>query len=203
MNPQHPPENPESIRSQILDAAEDRFREFGYNKTTMAEIAGDCQMSAANLYRYFDNKLDIGAGLACRCFAEEHQLLSEVAGRPGLSSSQRLETFVLSSLRRIQRMCEEKPRFNEMVEAVATQRQDVVMQRMDSKQRLLVSILEQGNASGEFDVPDTTGTAEAIRAAITLFDVPLFVPMYPPDEMERTARNVTTLLLRGLLKRHG
>ena len=35
------------IRSVILDAAEKRFLYYGYNKTTMAEIAADAEMSAA------------------------------------------------------------------------------------------------------------------------------------------------------------
>ena len=58
------------IRTDILDAAEQRLRTYGYGKTTMAEIATDVGMSAANLYRYFENKLDIGAALAQRCFCE-------------------------------------------------------------------------------------------------------------------------------------
>ena len=203
MNPQTSPENQDEIRAQILDAAEERFGQFGYNKTTMAEIAGDCSMSAANLYRYFENKLDIGAGLASRCFAEEKEFLNGVAGKPGLSAAQRLEACVLASLRRIRGMYDEKPRFNEMVEAVATQRQDVVEVRQEIKQRLLESILEDGNATGEFDVPDVATTAEAIRAAVTLFDVPLFMYIYPLAELERLAHNVIEVILKGLLKQRG
>jgi len=30
----------------------------------MAEVATDCSMSAANLYRYFENKLEIGIAIA-------------------------------------------------------------------------------------------------------------------------------------------
>jgi len=57
----------DKVRLRILEAAAQRFTQFGYNKTTMAEVAQDCGMSAANLYRYFENKLDIGANLACNC----------------------------------------------------------------------------------------------------------------------------------------
>jgi len=42
-----------------MDAARGRFRTYGPGKTTMAEIAGDVGMSAANLYRYFDNKHEL------------------------------------------------------------------------------------------------------------------------------------------------
>ncbi|MDH3693378.1 MAG: TetR/AcrR family transcriptional regulator, partial [Gammaproteobacteria bacterium] len=36
----------ENVRERILEAANVRFQQYGYNKTTMAEIAGDCKMSA-------------------------------------------------------------------------------------------------------------------------------------------------------------
>jgi AcrR family transcriptional regulator len=200
MNPQVSVDTQDEVREQILDAADQRFRQYGYNKTTMAEIAGDCHMSAANLYRYFENKLDIGAGLACRCFAEEGELLGQVLEQPGQSASQRLEACVLAALRRQHTMCKDTPRLNEMVEAVATQRRDLVSQRQQAKQKLFISILAEGNAGGEFDVRDLETTAEAIRAAITLFDVPLFAHLYSLEEMERLARNVVGLILRGLLK---
>ena len=51
----------ETISDTILAAAMRRFEQFGYSKTTMAEIAADCDMSAANIYRYFENKLEIGS----------------------------------------------------------------------------------------------------------------------------------------------
>ncbi|MBT3172542.1 MAG: helix-turn-helix transcriptional regulator, partial [Rhodospirillaceae bacterium] len=51
----------EDTQAQILQAATERFRHYGYRKTTMAEVARDCSMSAGNLYRYFESKSDIGA----------------------------------------------------------------------------------------------------------------------------------------------
>ena len=43
----------EAIRGQIVAAAKKRFSHFGYAKTTMAEVAADCDMSPGNLYRFF------------------------------------------------------------------------------------------------------------------------------------------------------
>ena len=39
----------DEIKNQILDAAFARFGQYGLGKTTMAEIAKDCDMSAALL----------------------------------------------------------------------------------------------------------------------------------------------------------
>ena len=54
-----PNEHLDEIATQILDAASRRFLHYGYGKTTMSEIAKDCNMSTGNLYRYFPSKLDI------------------------------------------------------------------------------------------------------------------------------------------------
>ena len=61
---------PDLVRENILDAAQARLLRFGYHKTTMAEIADDTGMSAANLYRYFKNKQDIVAECTARCVDE-------------------------------------------------------------------------------------------------------------------------------------
>ena len=59
---QHSPDG--DFQPAILAAARARFRRFGYAKTSMQEIAGDCGGSAANLYRHYDGKLAIGAAVA-------------------------------------------------------------------------------------------------------------------------------------------
>ncbi len=46
----------ETPREKIMEAAMARFSYYGFGKTTMAEIAKDCGMSAANIYRFFENK---------------------------------------------------------------------------------------------------------------------------------------------------
>jgi AcrR family transcriptional regulator len=48
----------------IAAVARAHFRRFGYARTSMLEIAEDCHMSVANLYRYFEGKLGLGAAVA-------------------------------------------------------------------------------------------------------------------------------------------
>ena len=42
------------VRERILVIAERLFREIGYQKTTVADIAKALQMSPANVYRFFE-----------------------------------------------------------------------------------------------------------------------------------------------------
>ena len=46
-------------RRLIVEAAECLFRQFGFQKTTVADIAGELHMSAANVYRFFAAKSEI------------------------------------------------------------------------------------------------------------------------------------------------
>ena len=61
------------VRERILVTAERLFREIGYQKTTVADIAKALRMSPANVYRFFDSKKSINAGVARRLMGEvEH-----------------------------------------------------------------------------------------------------------------------------------
>src|SRR5258707_14334268 len=51
-------------RERILVVAERLFREIGYQKTTVADIAKVLRMSPANVYRFFAPKKAIHEGVA-------------------------------------------------------------------------------------------------------------------------------------------
>ena len=53
-----------AVAAEIVAVARARFQRFGYAKTSMQELADDCGMSAANLYRYFEGKPAIAAAVA-------------------------------------------------------------------------------------------------------------------------------------------
>ena len=51
-------------RDRILVVAERLFRQIGYQKTTVADIAKELRMSPANVYRFFESKKAIHEGVA-------------------------------------------------------------------------------------------------------------------------------------------
>jgi AcrR family transcriptional regulator len=191
----------DETRQQILDAAEARFRQYGFNKTTMAEIAKDCDMSAANLYRFFENKTDIGAHLACHCLDSKADLLQSIVAENQQSAAKRLKDYIFSILEYTHKQWSETPRMNEMVEAMCSTRMDLVDQHMYKKKALLVTLIKEGNQAGEFDVSDPEVSADAILTACTLFDIPLLMPLFSYEALERKAHAIVELILKGLLAR--
>jgi len=191
----------EDKRQRILVAARERFTTYGFVKTTMAELASDTCMSAANLYRYFDNKHDIAAACAQQCMDEQTNLLRDLVRQPGISAIQKLENYVLSLLHHTYESYSSTPRINEMVELIVRQRPDIVHDKMRLQQSMLAEILAQGNESGEFDVADVLTAAATVQVMTTMFHVPIFMGLHAYDELETKARNTITLMLKGLAKR--
>ncbi len=202
MTPKSPKLHDDAETGQrILDAATERFVQFGYNKTTMAEIAQSCDMSAANLYRYFRNKLDIGANLADHCLSNKLALLSEVVEQKERPAGERLQELVLRSLEYTHGQWSDNPRMNEMVTAICAERHDIVKQYKSGELALLVRLLENGVERGEFSVADIDDAATAIATATSLFNLPTMMPMCPLEVFREKAHSVVRLLLNGLLKR--
>jgi AcrR family transcriptional regulator len=188
-------------RGHILDAAEQHFRVLGFRKTTMADIAGEAGMSAANLYRYFQSKEDLGAACCDRAMQERVRRLRDVVREVRWGAAAKLEQFIIENIRFNHELVELQPKISEMLEQITARRPDLVRQKVAALQALLAELLAAGNASGEFDVEDVVATASAVHSAILVFEVPLFVGLYPRGHYEQMARELAALLVRGLAAR--
>lgn len=188
------------IRTNILHAAEKRFQVYGFNKTTMAEIASDSDMSAANLYRYFKNKLDIGAALAEKCLGEKEAFLAEVVDDSTINSTDKLSKFINTLLDYTYTHCEEDPKMNELVMAMTTQRPEVVNQHRVSTLNMITRLLQEGRQREEFIFDDLTATAEATNTALVLFFHPLILMAHSREELQNKVKNLCHLLVNGLKK---
>ena len=192
---------PEIVRNEILEAAFHRFGKFGLGKSTMAEIASDCNMSAGNLYRFYKNKAEIGAACAQHCMGESEKYLLEAVNRKDLSSGERLENFIILKLEYIYGQFSEHPLHHELVGFISKERPDLVHGHLKKMQTMLTEIIDEGNSQGEFDVPDPTLAAGAVLSACTKFIAPHFLGMYTLEQLKKEAVSVVQLLLKGLASR--
>jgi AcrR family transcriptional regulator len=101
-------------RNRILREAERLFRVYGYSKTTVADIAGACRMSPANVYRFFASKSAINNSICERLIAEDEAALVGIAGLPA-KASERLTRLVIELHRRSAKNFIENKKVHEMV----------------------------------------------------------------------------------------
>jgi len=190
----------DELKMKILDAAKERFQVYGYGKTTMAEIAKDVNMSAANLYRYFQNKQDIAVECSDLCMSDRSNKIREAVRQPGFSASERLRTFALTSLRTNLEEFEKYPKISELIELVSKEHKELVRDKVQAQCAIIAEILAYGNETGEFDVKDVIKTSGTVHASLILFDFPLFDGFFSHEEFEMMANNVVNLLISGLRK---
>jgi len=188
------------IHSQIVEAANTRFRHYGYGKTTMVEIAADTGMSAANLYRYFNSKQDIIAECANRCMCERIDRLRVAIRKSGMSAIEQLEAYVLTDLNMSHEMAEGDERISELVNNITLERPDMVYKKVEAENALIAEILLHGNETGEFNVDDITKTADAIHMSLIIFNVPSFMSLYSLEEFKEKAKSIIELIVTGLEK---
>ena len=140
-------------RERILVAAERLFREIGYQKTTVADIAKELRMSPANVYRFFDSKKAIHEGVARTLMGEVEVEARRIALASG-PASVRLRDMIKT----IHRMNTERyvgdSKLHEMVEIAMQEDWDVCVVHMECIAATLGQVIAQGAASGEFEAPD-------------------------------------------------
>ena len=188
----------EDIQAQILAAATERFRHYGYRKTTMAEVAGDCSMSAGNLYRYFESKSDIGGAVSVAWFDALHQTARAAIAQPGLSPRQKLEAYVLAVNRFTVESLRNTPHIQEMVDFLCEERRDLVEQHLNTCHEIITAILEEGVKRGVFKITDIAVSARAVLNAIVRFEYPPLLALSDQTNFDEEARAMVSLIVDGL-----
>lgn len=174
------PEEPApTTRCRIIATAEQSFREIGYQKTTVADIAKTLRMSPANVYRFFDSKKAINEAVVERLTGEVEALVSGIAQAPGLTASERVAEIIAALHRDCAERCEAFPRMHEMIEAAMIESWDVCRRHVDRIAAVFEAVVTEGVRRGEFAVEDPAMTARCLHAAIVRYCHPVLVSQCP------------------------
>jgi AcrR family transcriptional regulator len=161
-------------RERILVVAERLFREIGYQKTTVADIAKVLRMSPANVYRFFDSKKAIHEGVARILMGEVEDAAQAIATRPGPAAG-RLRELMTS----IHRMNSERyvgdSKLHEMVEIAMEESWEVCVAHMERITQTIGAVIAEGTASGEFEAPDVPLAAMCACTAMMRFFHPQMI----------------------------
>src|ERR1700761_62949 len=140
-------------RERILVVAERLFRQIGYQKTTVADIAKELRMSPANVYRFFDSKKSIHEGVARGLMGEVEEAATAIAQRPGPAVARLRE--LIATIHRMN--CERyvgDSKLHEMVEIAMQESWEGCLAHMKLITETIGTVIGQGAASGEFPVTD-------------------------------------------------
>jgi AcrR family transcriptional regulator len=161
-------------RERILVVAERLFREIGYQKTTVADIAKVLRMSPANVYRFFDSKKAIHEGVARALMGGVEDAADAIVAGRG-SAASRLRELMTT----IHRMNSERyvgdSKLHEMVEIAMEESWEVCVAHMERITGSIGSVIADGAASGEFWAPDVPLAAMCACTAMIRFFHPQMI----------------------------
>jgi len=161
-------------RERILVVAERLFREIGYQKTTVADIAKVLRMSPANVYRFFDSKKAINEGVARILMGGVEAATEAIAARQ-LPAAARLRELMAT----IHRMNSERyvgdSKLHEMVEIAMGESWEACVAHMQRITETIGAVIADGAASGEFEAPDVPLAAMCTCSAMMRFFHPQMI----------------------------
>jgi AcrR family transcriptional regulator len=184
------------VRERILITAERLFREIGYQKTTVADIAKTLRMSPANVYRFFDSKKSITAGVARRLMGDVEEALKSIVARPR-SATERLREL-LATMHRMN--CDRyagDSKMHEMVAVAMEENWEVCQNHIDCLIGVTADVIGDGVASGEFHVPDVGSAALCTLTAMLRFIHPQFIAEFA-DKPTATLDQMIDFVIVGL-----
>lgn len=185
-------------REQILHAAMDRIKHYGYAKTTMAEIARDCDMSAGNIYRFFASKIDIAEAMARKLNMEINAQNAALARGAG-SAIEKMRRFHHTAFTTTFEKLDNDAKILEVAEVLSHERPTFANEEMAQERVYLVQILEQGIADGDFaPMENPNFIAEMMQSATMKFRYPQLWSRLTLPKLERELEGVMDIILAGL-----
>jgi AcrR family transcriptional regulator len=164
----------QDTRERILVVAERLFREIGYQKTTVADIAKMLRMSPANVYRFFDSKKAIHEGVCRSLMGGVEEAAQAIIAKPGPASVRLREL-----MKTVNRMNTERyvgdSKLHEMVAIAMEESWEVCVAHMELIARMIGEVIGQGIASGEFEAPDVPLAAMCVCTGMMRFFHPQMI----------------------------
>jgi AcrR family transcriptional regulator len=171
MNDTEAPARASATRARIEDIAERLFREMGYQKTTVADIARELGMSPGNVYRFFPSKSAINEAIAERLLGAMRVEIEATAAGPGTATERLRRLLSLLFERKIEVFFAER-RLHDMVTAAMQEHWAVIERYLGTVHAAIQRVLADGMAAGEFAAADPERTAHSVMHAMVAWNHP-------------------------------
>ena len=185
------------VRDQIVTAATDHFRLYGYEKTTVSDLAKAIGFSKAYIYKFFESKQAIGELICANCLQQiEADVKAAIDGADRAPEKLRrmFKTVVESSLR----LFFENRKLYDIAASAASEHWEAVRAFEERIQAMLQDILRQGRESEDFERKTPLDeTARAIQLVMRPYLNPLLL-QYSFDYAEEAPAQLSSLVLRSL-----
>ncbi|MEI7087511.1 TetR/AcrR family transcriptional regulator [Pectobacterium versatile] len=195
----HLPRGPSdhSVRDQVVEAAKEHFGHFGYEKTTVSDLAKAIGFSKAYIYKFFDSKQAIGEVICASRLAMIMDIVnSAIADAP--TASEKLRRLFRALTEAGSDLFFHDRKLYDIAAVASRERWPSAAAHEEKLRQLIQQILLEGRQSGEFERKTPLDeTADAIYLVMRPYIVPAQL-QYNLDTAVSAAVLLSSLILRSL-----
>jgi AcrR family transcriptional regulator len=186
-----------NVRDQIVEAAGEHFSHYGYEKTTVSDLAKAIGFSKAYIYKFFDSKQAIGEVICANRLAEVMQAVdAAVAG--GASASDRFRRMFRAFIDAGTALFFEDRKLYDIAATASRDAWPSVQAYERYVEGLIARIVREGREAGEFERKTPLDeTANAITLDMKPYINPLLL-QYNLEGAQDATLHLSNLVLRSL-----
>jgi AcrR family transcriptional regulator len=185
------------VRTQIVAAATEHFSHYGYEKTTVSDLARSIGFSKAYIYKFFESKQAIGEMICANCLSQiEAEVRAAVneADYPPEKLRRLFKAIVEASLR----LFSQDRKLYEIATSAASERWGATIDYEERIRELLQNVLQEGRQSGDFEHKTPLDeTVMSIYLVIRPYLNPLLL-QHGFDYIDEAPGKLSSLVLRSL-----
>jgi AcrR family transcriptional regulator len=186
-----------AVRARIVAAANEHFSHYGYEKTTVSELAKSIGFSKAYVYKFFDSKQAIGEAICSKTLSGLVAAV-ETAVAGATTPTDKLRRLLKALVTTGVGLFFNDRKLYDVVAHAAAEQWPPARAYCERITQLLADIVREGRESGEFE--RKTPLDETVRA-IDLVVQPYVNPLllqYNLDVAEEAPVQLSNLILRSL-----
>ena len=185
------------VRTQIVEAATEYFTRYGYEKTTVSDLARSIGFSKAYIYKFFDSKQAIGEVICANRIAEMRRTV-DAAVADASGASDRFRRMFRAFVDAGSQLFFEDRKLYDIATTAALEPWPSVQAYERYVKELIANIIREGRESGEFERKTPLDeAADAIYLVMKPYISPVLL-QYNLDHAQEAAQQLSSLVLRSL-----
>lgn len=184
-------------RDQIIAAANEHFRHYGYNKTTIADLADAIGLSKAYIYKFFESKKAIGEAI-CALQHDSLRAILQAIVDDETSASDRLRRIFVALARNTVALFFHDRKMHDIVYSSVEEEWTPAKDFRAWLRGMVERLIREGRDSGDFERKTPIDeTCHAIMLVLQSIHHPLLLEQRL-ETLDEDAATLANLVLRSL-----
>lgn len=186
-----------NVRDQIVEAAAEYFSRYGYEKTTVSDLAKEIGFSKAYIYKFFATKQAIGEVICANTLSAVLKAINE-AMLDAPTASERLRRMFKAIVETSSQLFFEDRKLYDIAASAASEQWQSCAAYQEQIKKIISGIVHEGREAGEFERKTPVDeTVNAIYLVMQPYSNPLLL-QHNLHLAEQAPMILSNLILRSL-----